>query len=188
MGSPAVTVTDRGTGFGLDVHDNQTAVHVFKGEVDLNVGGKVSALLEGQALLVDRAGILKEIRCDLRGFDRPGFIQHDMTAPDWAPPSFGRPGVRHDGREHSDPFETMRDQLDMPPERWGDIFPKLMAINHLQWEMESRGGPATMELWRVSFDTNSSDAEIRATLKGYRDAVEARGRTWRRPKRIYETV
>ncbi|HVT82727.1 MAG TPA: FecR family protein [Phycisphaerae bacterium] len=176
IGSPAVTVTDRGTGFGLDVRDNQTAVHVFKGEVDLNVGGKTSALGEGEARLVDSAGGLKEIRCDLRGFDRPGFIQHDMTAPDWAPASFGRGGPHRDGRDHGGPLEVVREQLDVTPDRWYELMPRLMDISRLQWDLQNPGGPVTlassMELWRVTFDPQSSEDEIRKALKGYRDAHE----------------
>ena len=66
IGSPAVNLVDRGTEFGLDVGE-KTAVHVFKGEVDLYEPGSAPAaaprkkLLTKEAVSLDAPGVLKTI-------------------------------------------------------------------------------------------------------------------------------
>jgi hypothetical protein len=183
IGTPQVLVTDRGTGFGLDVRHDSTAVHVFKGEVDVTIKGTANPLLEGNAVIVNAAGTPVSTKLDLGIFDRPGFIQHDMTGPDWAPPWFGRGNRgRHEGgggREPRDafrggPHEFVRQHLEVAPERWYEfIAPRLAEITRLQADLEFRSGSlgyAAMELNRTAYDPGASDAQIAAALKNYRSA------------------
>jgi hypothetical protein len=61
IGTPKMTLVDKGTEFGLDVqNDGSSVVRVIKGEVELHQGGTPVSLPEGQGAAVDTRGILTQ--------------------------------------------------------------------------------------------------------------------------------
>jgi hypothetical protein len=78
IGSPRVDLVDRGTEFGLQVHEGgKTEVHVFQGKVDLYAAGSNRAaaprraLTTGRGLRLEGPGHVRPIRSDPAAFLTP---------------------------------------------------------------------------------------------------------------------
>jgi hypothetical protein len=183
--TPLGSVTDRGTGFGMEVSQTQVAVHVFEGAVQVTPnGGQPMTYVGGQMVVLRADGGTRLGMADPRAFDYMGYGWSDgFMYWDWGPPHHGRwPGWAGPGWPGSywpaaywpsaawpapawkggNPLDYIRAQMRADEARWTVLEPKIGAYLDAQRVARGEGFPldndVTRTLWALELAVLNPDA------------------------------